>query len=162
MATIHNWNGPGRAFVLLSMKSFVRTALYSTDLKRIDFGITEVITDDPEWAEVCDEVAARRAEDVGKGEFYAIPYDVAARLHSLMQTIDSMRGEIGDYKALVEGASLPIEHTYEGDPKEEAKLGVEVETAEPHEGGGSMAYFTLDDKYVVVNKAWLEERLEGA
>jgi hypothetical protein len=32
-----------------------------------------------------------------------------------------------------------------------------METAEPHEGGGSIAYFTLDPRFQVVEKAWLDQ-----
>lgn len=163
VTTIHSWDQPGPAYVLLAVASVANPfPLYvskSEGVVRLT-GDNVPMTDDPEQAEVHTEKHAHWMVNWSEGRFVAIPFSVASKLFALADTEQSLRGEIGDYQALIKGAVLPVDHTYEGDPAEQAKLTIDTADFEPHEGGpATIAFFEIDPKYAVVDKAWLAERL---
>jgi hypothetical protein len=166
VTTIHDWNQPAPAYVLLAVASIAQPfPLYASKTEGVVrlTGDSVPMTDDPEEAEVHSEKHAHWMVNWSEGRFVAIPFSVASKMFALADTERSQRGEIADYQNLIRGAVLPVDHGYEGDPEEQAKLTIDSVDFGPEEGGpGSVAFFELDPKYVVVDKAWLEERLADA
>lgn len=149
--TIHEWERAGTAYMLVSLSALDRAQPFVHSFPRSGLG-TCILTGDPEACEVATEAQAKA---YATDNLIAIPYNIAARLYDLNLMVMSLRGEVAEYQSLIRDACLAIDR---GDCEdEEAKLILEMETAAPHEGGGSISYFTLDPRFEVVEKAWLDQ-----
>lgn len=153
--TIHTWDSPERPHVLIDLRR-----LSNPLFVRVSGPEDLAFTTDPEGAEVMTEKAARVLQQlkVGDARLAAIPYDLAAALYGMSYDISELRAEYGSAQAVIKDAALAVDHG-EG---EAAKLSLEVETLEPHEGVGQVAYFSIDPRYVVVEKTLFDALDQGA
>jgi hypothetical protein len=154
--TIERWDLGQPAYMLLSLSALDRAQPFVHSFPRSGLGSC-ILTGDPE---VCEVATEAQAKAYATDNLVAIPYSLAARLYELNHTVMSLRGEVAEHQSLIRDASLSIDHSDCED--EEAKLILEIETAERHEGGGSIAYFTLDPRFLVVEKTWLDRHVVEA
>lgn len=155
MLTIERWDSQEPAWVLLEAAAAGAPLAYGLGYAGAGSMKNLLTTHDPEAAEVMPFKDAQQLAAWSEGRFYPLPFWVASKLFDAAENERSLRGEIMDYQNMIRGAALPVDHGGDGD--EPAKLTIDSVDFEPHEGGGSIAFFELDPRFVVVERAVFDE-----
>jgi hypothetical protein len=95
--TIHEWERPDPAYLLMSLSSLDRPQPFVHSFPRSGLG-TCILTGDPE---VCEVATEAQAKAYATDNLIAIPYSIAARLYDLNLMVMSLRGEIAEYQSLI-------------------------------------------------------------
>lgn len=143
MSTIHHFKGedPHLLIALDQLKPDVWPCYVTA-------GFSTPAVSDPEEAEVYTPLEAVTAIRHTPGsKLAAIPYAVAVYIQGLREELRASQEEIASLRSLIDEAQI---EDVDGNV---VKFTVETIDAEAHEGGGTAAWLTLPEGYVVVPEA---------